>query len=98
MLRMHRDGLIRLPARRRHGNGTLHRRRTAQAEPQLPIVARVDKLPELQVRPLADRREAHGDRERSFQWNEPVSKLIGKRRLLTVLIFTVSLMNCVGST
>ena len=59
MLRMHRDGLIQLPApRRRHGNGTLHRRRTAQAEPQLPIIARVDELPELQVRPLADRREA----------------------------------------
>ena len=44
--------------RRRHGNGTLHRRRTAQAEPQLPFVARVDALPELQVRPLADQREA----------------------------------------
>ena len=59
MLRMHRDGLIQLPApRRRHGNGTLHRRRTAQAEPQLPIIARVDELPDLQVRPLADRREA----------------------------------------
>ena len=59
MLRMHRDGLIQLPPpRHRHGNGTLHRRRTAQAEPQLPFVARVDALPELQVRPLADQREA----------------------------------------
>ena len=59
MLRMHRDGLIRLPApRRRHSNGTLHRRRTPQAEPELPIVARVDALPALQVRPLADQREA----------------------------------------
>ena len=59
MLRMHRDGLIQLPApRRRHGNGTLHRRRTAQAEPQLPIIARVDELPELQVRPLG--RSARG--------------------------------------
>ena len=40
MLRMHRDGLIPLPApRRRHSNGTLHRRRTPQAEPELPITA-----------------------------------------------------------
>ena len=67
MLRMHRDGLIRLPApRRRHYNGTLHRRRTAQAaqaEPELPVVARVDALPALQVRPLADQREAQLWRE-----------------------------------
>ena len=59
MLRMHRAGLIRLPPpRRRHSNGTLHRRRTPQAEPELPLVARVDALPALQVRPLADQREA----------------------------------------
>ena len=59
MLRMHRDGLLQLPPpRHRHGNGTLHRRRTAQAEPQVPFVARVDALPALQVRPLADQREA----------------------------------------
>ena len=64
MLRMHRDRLIRLPAPRRpHYNGTLHRRRTAQAEPQLPIVARVDEVPALQVRPLADQREAQLWRE-----------------------------------
>ena len=64
MLRMHRDGLIRLPAPRRpHYNGTLHRRRTPQAEPELPIVARVDALPALQVRPLADQREAQLWRE-----------------------------------
>ena len=64
MLRMHRDGLIPLPApRRRHYNGTLHRRRTPQAEPELPIIARVDALPALQVRPLADQREAQLWRE-----------------------------------
>ena len=64
MLRMHRDGLIQLPApRRRHYNGTLHRRRTPQAEPELPIIARVDALPALQVRPLADQREAQLWRE-----------------------------------
>ena len=64
MLRMHRDGLIPLPApRRRHSNGTLHRRRTPQAEPELPIIARVDALPALQVRPLADQREAQLWRE-----------------------------------
>ena len=64
MLRMHRDGLIPLPApRRRHSNGTLHRRRTPRAEPELPIIARVDALPALQVRPLADQREAQLWRE-----------------------------------
>ena len=64
MLRMHRDRLIPLPApRRRHSNGTLHRRRTPQAEPELPIIARVDELPALQVRPLADQREAQLWRE-----------------------------------
>ena len=64
MLRMHRDGLIPLPAPRwRHSNGTLHRRRTPQAEPELPIIARVDALPALQVRPLADQREAQLWRE-----------------------------------
>ena len=64
MLRMHRDGLIQLPApRRRHSNGTLHRRRTPQAEPELPIIARVDALPALQLRPLADQREAQLWRE-----------------------------------
>ena len=64
MLRMHRDGLIQLPPpRRRHYNGTLHRRRTPQAEPELPIVVRVDALPDLQVRPLADQREAQLWRE-----------------------------------
>ena len=52
MLAMHRDGLIRLAApRRRHYYGTLYRRRTAQAEPELPIVARVDALPGPQVQP-----------------------------------------------
>ena len=34
----------------------------------------------------------HGDMGRSFQWNEPVSKLIGERRLLTVLISTLTLI------
>ena len=64
MLRMHRDRLIPLPApRRRHSNGTLHRRRTPQAEPELPIIARVDALPALQARPLADQREAQLWRE-----------------------------------
>ena len=34
----------------------------------------------------------HGDMGRSFQWNEPVSKLIGERLLLTVLISTLTLI------
>ena len=41
----------------------MHRRRTPQAEPELPVVARVDALPALQVRPLADQREAQLWRE-----------------------------------
>ena len=41
----------------------MHRRRTPQAEPELPIIARVDALPALQVRPLADQREAQLWRE-----------------------------------
>ena len=35
-------------------------------------------------------RESAGPR--SFQWNEPVSKLIGERRLLTVVISTLTLI------
>ena len=55
----------RLPSapRRRHWNGTLHGRRTPQAEPELATVARVDAVPALQVRPLADQREAQLWRE-----------------------------------
>ena len=66
MLRMRRDGLIRLPPpRRRRYNGALHRRRIPQAEPELPIITRVDAMPDLQVRPLADQREAQLWREYS---------------------------------
>ena len=48
------------PLRRHLGD---HRRRTPQAEPELPIIARVDALPALQLRPLADQREAQLWRE-----------------------------------
>ncbi len=59
MLRMHRDGLIQLPPpRHARYNGRLRRRRTPQAEPQLPIIASVDELPELHVRPVAQGAEA----------------------------------------
>ena len=56
MLRMHRDGLIRLPAPQRACyNGRRRRRRTPQAEPQLPITGSVQELPELCLLPVAER-------------------------------------------
>ena len=39
----------------------------------------------------------HGDMGRSFQWNEPVSKLIGVRLLLTVVISTLTLSTSCGT-
>ena len=53
MLRMHRDGLIRLPAPQRACyNGRRRRRRTPQAEPQLPITGSVQELPAWCLRPV----------------------------------------------
>ena len=53
MLRMHRDGLIRLPAPQRVCyNGRRRRRRTPQAEPQLPITGSVQELPAWCLRPV----------------------------------------------
>ena len=67
MLRMHRDGLIRLPPPQ-HGYNTARRgRRTAQAEPQLPVTSSVHELPELAMRPLANQAE-------SQLWNEYVDR------------------------
>ena len=59
MLRMHRDGLIQLPPPQQACyNGRLRRRRTPQAEPQLPITGSVQGLSELHLRPLAKGAEA----------------------------------------
>ncbi len=56
LLRMQRDGLIRLPPPQRgSGNGQLRGRRTPPVEPQLPIVASVQ--PDLELRPPASRAE-----------------------------------------
>ena len=59
MLRMHRDGLIQLPPPQQACyNGRLRRRRTPQAEPQLPITGSLQGLSELHLRPLATGAEA----------------------------------------
>ena len=59
MLRMHRDGLIQLPPPQQACyNGRLRRRRTPQAEPQLPITGSLQGLSELHLRPLAKGAEA----------------------------------------
>ena len=56
MLRMHRDGLIRLPAPQGGCyNGRRRRRRTPQAEPQLPLTGSVHELPELCLLPVTAR-------------------------------------------
>ena len=59
MLRMHRDGLIQLPPPQQACyNGRLRRRRTPQAEPQLPITGSLQGLSELHLRPVAKGAEA----------------------------------------
>ena len=68
LLRMQRDGLIRLPPPQRgSGNGRLLHLRTPQAEPQLPIIASVHELPDLQLRPPANRAE-------TLLWREYVDR------------------------
>ncbi len=59
LLRMHRAGLIQLPPPQQACyNGRLRRRRTPQAEPQLPITGSVQGLSELHLRPVAKGAEA----------------------------------------
>ena len=68
LLRMQRDGLIRLPPPQRgSGNGRLRRRRTPQGEPPLPIIASVHELPDLELRPPANRSE-------TLLWREYVDR------------------------
>jgi hypothetical protein len=64
LLRMQRDGLIELPPpQRRSNNGQLRRRRTPQAEPELPIIGSVEDLPQLRIGLVANPRESQLWRE-----------------------------------
>jgi hypothetical protein len=69
MIRMHNDGLIQLPApRKSNNNGKPYRRRTLQAEPELfPLVVAAGALVDLQLQPVADRKDSH-------LWNEYIDR------------------------
>jgi len=68
LLRMQRAGLVRLPApRHRNSNAARAPRRTAQAEPELPLRTAAGDLRELRLDVLASR----GD---SLLWNEYVDR------------------------
>jgi hypothetical protein len=68
LLRMQKDGLIRLPPpRTKNGNGTRYERRTAAAEPGLPIVVDSESFVELHLNVVATRKE-------SALWNEYIAR------------------------
>jgi hypothetical protein len=68
LLRMQKDGLIRLPPpRTKNGNGTRYSRRTAAAEPSLPIVVDSRAFAELHLDVVATRKE-------SALWNEYIAR------------------------
>ncbi len=68
LLRMHRDGHIRLPPPRHPGHsGKLRRHRTAQAEPEPAFVLPASELLDLRIDPVTTRRE-------SALWNEYVDR------------------------
>jgi hypothetical protein len=68
LLRMEKDGLIRLPPpRTKNGNGTRYSRRTAAAEPSLPIVVDSRAFAELHLDVVATRKE-------SALWNEYIAR------------------------
>lgn len=68
LLRMQRDGLIQLPPPRGRGRGgKLHRRRTPQAEPEMPLVVPAGELRNLQLDRVVTKRE-------SRLWNEYVDR------------------------
>ena len=68
MLRMERDGLLRLPApERRNGNGQIRPRLTAASAPRLPVTCAVDELGELSLRVVTERNE-------SRLWNELIER------------------------
>jgi hypothetical protein len=68
LLRMEKDGLIRLPPpRTKNGNGTRYARRTPAAEPSLPIVVDSRAFAELRLDVVATRKE-------SALWNEYIAR------------------------
>ncbi len=68
MLRMQKDGLITLPAPLcRNGNGRPYTRRTPATDPGLPLARPVDKLRDLRLAVVANRRDSH-------LWNEYVQR------------------------
>lgn len=68
LLRMQRDGLIRLPPPRNSGRrGKLRTHRTAQAEPDSPLVVPAGELGDLRLEPVAAGRE-------SALWNEYIDR------------------------
>ena len=68
LLRMEKDGLIRLPLpRTKNGNGTRYARRTPAAEPSLPIVLDSRAFAELRLDVVATRKE-------SALWNEYIAR------------------------
>lgn len=68
MLRMHRDGLIELPApSRTNSNGRIRPQRTLMGEPGDPVTASVGRLGELELFPVKTR----GD---SRLWNELIDR------------------------
>ena len=68
LLRMQRDGHIRLPPPRRPGRGgKLRTHRTPQAEPQPALLVPAGQLPDLRLEPVATRRD-------SALWNEYVDR------------------------
>jgi hypothetical protein len=69
MLRMQKDGLIRLPPPRNgNGNGRPYRRRTPEAQPELfPVVTSVGALSDLQLNPVEHPKASH-------LWNEYIDR------------------------
>ena len=68
MLRMQRDGLIKLPPpQKRNGNGAVRPRLTAASAPQQPVTASAGRLGKLQLRPVTTRHQ-------SSLWNELIER------------------------
>ena len=68
MLRMHEDGLFKLPPpEHRSGNGKPYQRRTLLAEPQSPFIKPVSELHDLRLEPV-------DGKEDSYLWNEFIDR------------------------
>jgi hypothetical protein len=68
LLRMEADGLLKLPAPiRKNGNGKRHLRRTAEAEPGLPLCIPVNEINDLTL-------ELVGSKDHSYLWNEYIDR------------------------